>query len=81
MITKPDESIYRIEAYWDNNLNKMIETHPGLTKLEYFAGIAMQGIISSYPNFGDLNEEFVARVAVTHAKALIAELNKEPHGK
>jgi hypothetical protein len=72
MKTQPDDLIHSFSdgSRQPGNWN-------GLTKLEYFACLAMQGIISSYPNFGDLNEEFAARVAVTHAKALIDELKKE----
>ena len=44
----------------------------GLTKREYFAGLAMQGFISAVTDFGNL-----AAFSVMAADALIAELNKE----
>lgn len=50
----------------------------GLTKREYFAAMAMQGIVSlggMYSN-GDCHAEKMANEAVVMADALIAELNK-----
>jgi len=49
-----------------------VYTTPGLTKREYFAGLAMQGFISAVTDFGNL-----AGFSVMAADALIAELNKE----
>lgn len=47
----------------------------GLTKREYFAAVAMQGIMASPQNeYFDIKE--VARQAVEISDALIAELNK-----
>jgi len=46
----------------------------GLSKLEHFAGLAMQGIIAS--GVDHESKEDVSRVAVEMAKALITELNK-----
>lgn len=48
----------------------------GLTKREYFAGEAMQGLISSddYLEIGSAKE--LAKIAVSHADALIEELAK-----
>jgi hypothetical protein len=50
----------------------------GLTKLEYFAVMAMQGNISTMSDnpFTDLGIETIAKESVKLAKALIAELNK-----
>ena len=44
----------------------------GMTKREYFAGLAMQGQIAHY---GSANSEAVAKLAVKAADALIIELN------
>lgn len=49
----------------------------GLTKREYFAGLAMQGIVASTTNEDAASEEKVAKWAVQHADALLAELEKE----
>lgn len=45
----------------------------GLTKREYFAAMAMQGMLA----IDDPPKEVVARFAVEQADALIKELNKE----
>lgn len=56
----------------------------GLTKREYFAGLAMQGIISSkyYADFcnenaGVDNDCAAAKMAVIHADALLKELENK----
>lgn len=50
-------------------------THVGLTKREYFAGLAMQGILSS-PEGWENSPESMARCAVAGADALLAELGR-----
>lgn len=45
----------------------------GLTKREYFAGLAMQGLLE----IGTLGQDYVGSCAVAYADALIAELNRE----
>ena len=45
----------------------------GLTKREYFAAIAMQGILSSKIQ---IDSEFVGNYAVEYADSLIKALNK-----
>ena len=47
----------------------------GLTKLEHFAGLAMQGILSC-PAYQKWNKEEIAEGAVIFAKALLEELEK-----
>ncbi len=47
----------------------------GLTKREYFAGLAMQGMLSSIEVI-----DFDAELAVTFADDLLAELSKPPEG-
>lgn len=54
---------------------------PGLTKLEYFAAMAMQGMLvnGAMQAHGTitLNPEYIAVMAINQAKELITELNKE----
>lgn len=45
----------------------------GLTKREYFAAMAMQGLAT----LDGTPEGYIAKYAVKHADALIEELNKE----
>lgn len=47
----------------------------GMTKREYFAAMAMQGLVAYTDNW---KPDTVACMARQHADALIAELNKEP---
>ena len=54
--------------------------YEGLTKLEYFAGLAMQGMLSPESwknNLGLSNEEFTAKRSVSFAKALIKQLEND----
>ena len=44
----------------------------GLTKREYFAAMAMQGLLAK----STATKEMIAEMAVEHAEALINELNK-----
>ena len=57
--------------------------HPGLTKLEYFAGLAMQGLAQSwsFPTGPCRAMNDAAYTAVSMAKALLAALEKESNGK
>ena len=66
--TKANESINRI-LYMDNY------TSEGLTKREYFASMAMQGIIANKDGL-DIKIERIVESAVDTADALIEELNK-----
>jgi hypothetical protein len=47
----------------------------GLTKREYFAAAALQGLLA-YPNNGESDTETLAKCAVVFADQLIIELNK-----
>ena len=52
--------------------------HPqakGLTKREYFAGLAMQGILASDTS-GSVKMDICVKISVEHADALLAELEK-----
>jgi hypothetical protein len=48
----------------------------GLTKKEYFAAMAMQGLLTNDRGY-DLDYEKLSYYALRHADALIEELNKE----
>ena len=52
-----------------------IPSQDGLTKREYFAAMALQGICCNVDNFGNSEYE-LARAAVTMADELIKALNK-----
>ena len=67
--TKPNEPIITLE--YNNDYTSM-----GLTKREYFAAIAMQGIISNKDGL-DIKIERIVESAVDTADALIEELNKK----
>lgn len=49
----------------------------GLTKREYFAGLAMQALSTADNQFA-MTERDIAAHAVTQADALLAKLDKEP---
>lgn len=49
----------------------------GITKREYFAGLAMQGMLSSMKGYTNSGVENLASIAVQQADALLAELEKE----
>jgi hypothetical protein len=55
-------------------LDNQFEDNKGLTKREYFAGLAMQGMAMS-----DLKFEDMAHDAVKMADALLAELRKQEY--
>jgi hypothetical protein len=48
----------------------------GLTKREYFAGLAMQGLLSNPAQIDTTNFEWVAQHALGYADALLKELEK-----
>lgn len=82
MKTEPNESAYpqqtRSEVmHPDNNNYADPITAPviegGLTKREYFAGLAMQGLCNAEP---DRKSEFLVKQAVDLADALIKDLNR-----
>jgi hypothetical protein len=55
-------------------VDNQFEDNKGLTKREYFAGLAMQGMVMS-----DLKFEDMAHDAVKMADALLAELRKQEY--
>lgn len=54
-------------------------SYPGLTKREYFAALALQGLLAGEDPFPEHQRpaDLQAAVAVMHADALIAALNGE----
>lgn len=51
------------------------DIYGGLTKREYFAGLAMQGFLSADVN-SDWHKDDCVKIAVQHADALLAELER-----
>jgi len=49
---------------------------PGLTKREYFAGLAMQGVLSN-PQLTCLNIETITDLAIRQADELLKQLSNE----
>jgi len=59
-------------------VNASIPMHEGLTKREYFAGLAMSGILSRSGNWNQVDDfGFVAREALIHADNLLKELEEK----
>lgn len=56
-------------------LGNQFEDNKGLTKREYFAGLAMQGMLGD-PNSSNFKPKFIAGLAVDFSDALLAELSK-----
>jgi hypothetical protein len=65
MKTKPDATIYPFN---------LTDGHYGLTKREYFAAVAMQGLCSY--GIVTLNADMVCKKAVALADRLIEKLNE-----
>ena len=60
----------------DGGIGADIDIQYGLTKREYFAGLAMQAIISATPEVSDYPKaEDVAEKAVTYANELLKQLS------
>ena len=78
MKTNPDEAAFAgvTENRYDPKLKKI---NPGLTKREYLAVLALQGILAN-PNKDYMTRD-AADYAIESADDLIAELNEEaPNG-
>lgn len=58
-----------------DRVNDGITIYTGLTKREHFAIVAMQGILAGDVN-NEIYEKDVVEMAVSHADALLAELEK-----
>ena len=89
MTTRPDDPAFARSnpLFRDGECYGSTNNHGGLTKREYFAAMAMQGLISSADTlrlfeeraYHDLLDQanFASRCAVKYADALIEELNRE----
>lgn len=71
MKTKANDLIYPLE---ENNPESVVSR--GLTKREYFAAMAMQGLCANGHSWEEDCSNSRASRAVTQADALITELNK-----
>jgi hypothetical protein len=69
------QNVYPITI--EDNGNYSI-THLGLTKREYFAGLAMQGLMTSQDQNGSWRHDIktCAEISVQMADAILAELEK-----
>ena len=69
-----------LSAFPRNEKNSMAIEYQGLTKREYFAAMAMQGLLVRYVENGmygnQINYPMVEQAAVMQADALINELHK-----
>lgn len=71
MQTTPHDPAFPQDNYFDEQLTGQI---PGLTKREYFASLALQGLLASPKPLN--GAEDIADIAVMMADALIKSLNK-----
>jgi hypothetical protein len=71
---KANEAAYPSQPLDGSGMPKY-EAESGLTKLELFSAMAMQGLLAHYGNEG---AEECAYNSVNIARALIAELEKQP---
>lgn len=71
--------VYPSEGEKQNQFGKKYIYNEGITKREYFAGLAMQGLLSN-SSILDLHTEsaidWIARHSVLQADALLLELSK-----
>jgi hypothetical protein len=74
MKTNGNEPAFSKAAYNDPYFG-LDASNEGLTKREYFAAIAMQGIITNKDGL-DIKIEYIVESAVDAADALIEELSK-----
>ena len=72
-MTNPNDAAFSKAAFYNENTG-MDQAQEGLTKREYFAALAMQGLLANniYTNVANV----VSANAVEHADALIAQLNE-----
>ena len=78
MKTNPNDSAFNSNAKVEYNdyTKTQYRENTGLTKREYFAGLAMQGILSNFAA-KNLKASSVSKEALFHADALIEALNKK----
>lgn len=78
MAMEGNEPAFPIPYVVDEINGLKIRYEVGLTKREYFAGLAMQGIVEGDSARGCFDDrQKVAEVACEFADALLAELSKE----
>jgi hypothetical protein len=63
-------------TYNPNNGNHNGDQQLGLTKREYFAGLAMQGMLSN-SNFTNSTNDLIAIWSIQIADSLLEQLNKQ----
>lgn len=75
---KRDEPVFPQLELKHNHVEAPHNVNGGLTKREYFAAMAMQGIICGDPTRRPLAERaHTVRVSIQFADALLAELEKD----
>lgn len=79
-LTKPNDTTFPVVV----TKSREVEIGTGLTKREYFAAMALQGLLSNASYMNDYNKDkyllkpwTVSKVAIEYANALIVELNKD----
>ncbi len=77
METNGNLSAYPIDQ--SINSHQIKDSRMGLTKREYFAGLALQGLLSAGNMKSTLNFIQVSEIAVEFADALLLTLSKEPN--
>lgn len=81
-MTQPTDPAFPVEVSMGENGWKERQTGPnsvmtsGLTKLELFAAMAMQGFCAN-PDFTNAGSGTISELSVERSKALIAALEKE----
>lgn len=60
---------------FQSSMSDTTTSHYGLTKREYFAGLALQALLSS-PHLETDDYEIISKDAVGYADALLKELDK-----
>jgi len=78
MKTEQDQPAHpTMEHGYDSVGLPCVYTTNGLTKREYFAGLAMQGLIVLYKDYDPGDYAYLAICSTKVSDALIAELDKE----
>lgn len=68
-------SVYPWEEYVNSPEDHCSET--GMTLREYYAGLAMQGLLAGLPPTADYNAEVIVTQAVKHADLLLEQLAEQ----
>lgn len=74
---KGNEPAFPIESQGVPGSQSWLAGARGLTKREYFAGLAMQAHTYGWTTDGSIHAKHVAEMSVEYADALLAELSKE----